>query len=78
MSENLQFSALTTQELLQDHKQKGFKALPTLRHLEIELGNNVDNTLRETPQKVKLKAIKCRILVSAPPADILHIATLIN
>jgi hypothetical protein len=54
MSENLRFSALTTQELLQDHKQKGFKALPTLRHLKIELGDNVDNTLRETPQKVKL------------------------
>jgi hypothetical protein len=49
-----------------------------MRHLGIELCTTIEDTMRETLQKIDLKAIKQRILATSPPTDTLHRATLIN
>jgi hypothetical protein len=50
----------------------------SMRHLGIELAGTIEDTVRETIQKIDLKAVKRRILATTPPTDILHRATLIN
>ncbi len=67
-----------TPELLQDLQTQGFSTPPTIRHLGIELGTSIQNTIKETINRIDLKATKRRILATAPPTDILHRATLIN
>jgi hypothetical protein len=49
-----------------------------MRHVGIELGKTIEDTLRETVQKIKTKALKWRIFTMTQPTDILHRATLIN
>jgi hypothetical protein len=49
-----------------------------MRHLGIELCKTIEDTMRETLQKIDLKAMKRRILATSPPTDTLHRATLIN
>ncbi len=49
-----------------------------MRHLGIELATTIEDTVRETMQKIDMKAVKRRILATTPPTDILHRATLIN
>jgi hypothetical protein len=67
-----------TQELLQDLQTQGFSTPPTIRHLGVELGLSIQNTIKETINKIDLKATKRRILATAPLTDILHRATLID
>jgi hypothetical protein len=68
----------TSPDLLQQLQQKGFKTPDYMRHLGIELGKTMENTVRETLHKIDLKSIKRRILATTPPTDILHRSTLIN
>jgi hypothetical protein len=49
-----------------------------MRHLGIELAKTIEDMVRETMQKIDMKAVKRRILATTPPTDILHRATLIN
>ncbi len=65
-------------ELKLNLQNQGFSTPDTIRHLGIELGPNIQTTVRETLNKIDLKAAKRRILATAPPTDILHRATLIN
>jgi hypothetical protein len=64
--------------LIQDLQHKGFSMPNNMRHLCIELAKTIEDTVRETMQKVDLKAVKRRILATTPPTDNLHRATLIN
>jgi hypothetical protein len=64
--------------LVQDFRSKGFVTPDSMRHLGIELCTTIDDTMRETLQKIDLKAIKLRILATSPLTDTLHRATLIN
>ncbi|RPH76440.1 MAG: reverse transcriptase family protein, partial [Planctomycetaceae bacterium] len=68
----------STPELLADLQQKGFSTPETVRHLGIDLRNTIDETLTTTLQNIDIKAIKRRILATAPPTDTLHRSTLIN
>jgi hypothetical protein len=65
-------------ELKLNLQNQGFSTPDTVRHLGIELGPNMQTTVRETLNKIDLKAAKRRILATAPPTDILHRAILIN
>jgi hypothetical protein len=67
-----------TLDLVQDLQTRGFSTPPTIRHLGVELGSTVQNTITETVSKIDLKSTRRRILATAPPTDILHRATLIN
>jgi hypothetical protein len=49
-----------------------------MKRLGIELAKTIEDTVRETIQKIDMKAVKRRILATTPPTDILHRATLIN
>jgi hypothetical protein len=49
-----------------------------MRHLGIELGKTIEDTMQETLQKIDLKAIKQRLLAISPPTDTLQRAALIN
>ncbi len=64
--------------LIQDLQHKGFSMPNNMRHLGIELAKTIEDTVRETMQKVDLKAVKRKILATTLPTDILHRATLIN
>jgi hypothetical protein len=64
--------------LVQELRDRGFTTPASMRHLGIELAGTIENTVRETIQKIDLKAVKRRILATTPPTDILHRATLIN
>jgi hypothetical protein len=64
--------------LVKDFQHKGFATSDSMRHLGIELCITIEDTMRETLQKIDLKAIKRRILATFPPTDTLHRATLIN
>jgi hypothetical protein len=64
--------------LIQELQHKGFATPDSMKHLGIELGKTMEDTMRETLQKIDLKAIKRRILATSPPTDTLHRATLIN
>jgi hypothetical protein len=46
-------------------------------YLGLEPASNMNTTLRETFQKIDLKAIKRYILATTPPTNILHSAALI-
>jgi hypothetical protein len=61
-------------ELIQELQQRGFTTPDTIRHLDIELGK----TMRETMQKIYTTAVKRRIPATTPLMDIRHRATLIN
>jgi hypothetical protein len=67
-----------TPDLTLNLQNRGFSTPATIRHLGIELGPTIQTTISETLSKIDLKATKRRILVTAPPTDILHRATLIN
>jgi hypothetical protein len=64
--------------LIQDFQRKGFATPNSMRHLGLQLSKTIEDTMRETLQKIDLKAIKQRILATSPPTDTLHRATLIN
>jgi hypothetical protein len=68
----------TEPSLILDLQQKGFSTPNSMRHLGIELAKTIEETVRETIQKIDMKAVKRRILATTPPTDILHRATLIN
>jgi hypothetical protein len=57
---------------------ESFNTLATIKHPGIQLCGNIDNTRIGTLQKTDLNADKCRILATAPPADILNGANLVN
>jgi hypothetical protein len=67
-----------TPDLTRDLQNQGFSTPSTIRHLGIELGLTIQNTITETISKLDLKTTRRRILATAPPTDILHRATLIN
>jgi hypothetical protein len=68
----------SAQSLVQELQDRGFATPTSMRHLGIELAGTIEDTVRETIQKIDLKAVKRRILATTPPTDILHRATLIN
>jgi hypothetical protein len=68
----------TPPALIQDFQHRGFTTPNSMRHLGIELSKAIEDTMQETLQKIDLKAIKRRTLVTSPPTDTLHRATLIN
>jgi hypothetical protein len=51
---------------------------PNIKLLEIKLGQIIEETLRNTWNKTDMKAVKRRIMATAPATDILHRAKLIN
>jgi hypothetical protein len=63
---------------MRDLQNQGFSTPATIRHLGIELGSTIRNTITETISKIDLKTTRRRILTTAPPTDILHRAILIN
>jgi hypothetical protein len=68
----------TTDALIQELQNRGFATPDRMRHLGIELGKTMEDTIQGTLQKIDVKAIKRRILATSPPTDTLHRATLIN
>jgi hypothetical protein len=64
--------------LIQDFQLRGFTTPDSMRHLGIELGKTIEDTMQGTLQKIDIKAIKKRILATSPLTDTLHRATLIN
>jgi hypothetical protein len=65
-------------ELIQELQQRGFATPDAMRHLGIELSIPIEDTMRETMQKIDTKTLKRRILATTPPTDILHRATINN
>ncbi len=63
---------------MRDLQNQGFTTPSTIRHLGIELGSTIQDTITETINKIDLKATRRRILATVPPTDILHRATLTN
>ncbi len=48
----------TPPALIQDFQHRGFTTPSSMRHLGIELGKSIEDTMQETLQKIDLKAIK--------------------
>jgi hypothetical protein len=68
----------TLEALVRDFQHRGFTTPENMRHLGIELGKTIEDTMQGTLQKIDVKATKRRILATSPPTDTLHRATLIN
>jgi hypothetical protein len=68
----------TPDALVREFQLRGFTTPDNMRHLGIELGKTMEDTTRETIQKIDVKAMKRRIMATSPPTDTLHRATLIN
>jgi hypothetical protein len=68
----------TPEALVRDFQHRGFTTPENMRHLGIELGKTIEDTIQGTLQKIDVKATKRRILATSPPTDTLHRATLIN
>jgi hypothetical protein len=68
----------TPEALVLDFQLRGFTTPDHMRHLGIELGKTIEDTVHGTLQKIDVKAIKRRIQATTPPTDTLHRATLIN
>jgi hypothetical protein len=68
----------TPEALVQEFQLRGFTMPENMRHLGIELGKTIEDTVHGTLQKIDVKAARRRILATSPPTDTLHRATLIN
>ena len=68
----------TSEEIKETLRNKGLSTPSTIKHLGIEIGTTVEETIQETMRKVDIKATKRRILATTPPTDVLHRVILIN
>jgi hypothetical protein len=68
----------TSPEIMQGLQEKCLTTPTTIKHLGTELGPRVEETLGNILNKIDSKAMKQRVMVTAPQIDILHRATLIN
>ncbi len=59
-------------ELIKELQHRGFATPEAMRHLGIELSITIEDTMRETMQKIDTKTLKRRILATTPPTNILH------
>ncbi len=68
----------TPQLLSENLQQLGMTTPNTIKHLGLHLSKTISATVLNTMEKIEPKAIKCRILATTPPTDILHRSTLVT
>ena len=68
----------TPPDILQIIRDTGIQTPDTIRYLGVQLGINMEETIKATIAHINPKAIKRRIMATTPPTDLLHRATLIN
>jgi hypothetical protein len=56
----------------------GIETPENIKHLGLQLGQDIERTVTETMIKIDPKALKRRILATTPPTDLLHRALLIK
>ena len=68
----------TPPDILQIIRDTGIQTPDTIRYLGVQLGINMEETIKATIAHINPKAIKRRIMATTPPTDLVHRATLIN